>query len=464
MRLHHIAALSACSLLAAAASAQFITPNSATATSEFSGSYVIGNTINGSGLPANFTIADAHATYVAGNHWTTQSGHTIGESATFSFSQAQTLGVFHMWNHRSNNIASNGSYEPVLFDLELFSGPGATGSSLLLLTNVVALPNVATGQSFPFNVTADVRSVKFTVRATENNNVSPFTGLAEVRFGPCVEPTITAGGQPVGAAACAGQEASFAVAPSGSGAFTTGWQYQLGGSDEWHQVIEGPNTATAVSFTAVGAASQGVTVYPAGNWPLDTAVRFRAVVNSPCGQVNSAPAQISSTPRTWGSAAVCPAATACTTTTTSSPSSTTSSTPTPKPISGVPAGSSGPMVRTTTTISSRSSTGSLFPAEHEHKQKDASMSGVTRGVWLAAVCGSAVASAQVFQGLGPIAGGTTSQSQCVSADGSVVVGVGAVGALNRPFRWTSATARSISACWRVGASARPRPLKSVMTV
>ncbi|HZW07189.1 MAG TPA: GC-type dockerin domain-anchored protein [Phycisphaerales bacterium] len=53
-------------------------------------------------------------------------------------------------------------------------------------------------------------------------------------------------------------------------------------------------------------------------------------------------------------------------------------------------------------------------------------------------CLTAAAPGQTFQGLGPIPGGTTSQAMGVSADGSVIVGHGSVGALNRPFRWTSA--------------------------
>jgi hypothetical protein len=288
-----VAVLSACP--ARPAVAQLITPDSATATSEFSGSYVIGNTINGSGLPANFTLADAHATYAAGNHWTTQSGRTIGESATFTFNVSQTLGVFHMWNHRSNGIANNANYEPVLFDLELFGGPGGTGSSLLLLTNVASQPNVAVAQSFPFVVTAGVRSARFTVRATENGNVSPYTGLAEVRFGPCVEPSVTQAGAPAAAGVCPHDAASFAVVPSGSGPFAAFWQWRLPGQDDWVDVQEGanpPGGGGAVQFTAVGASAQGLTVFPVGVWPVDAGVVFRASVSNPCGQAFSAAAPL----------------------------------------------------------------------------------------------------------------------------------------------------------------------------
>lgn len=110
------------------AAAQLIRPNSATATSTFSASYVITNAINGSGMPANFTAADAHATYATNNHWTTASGHTVGESATFSFT-AQTIGAFHLWAHRSNGIASNPYYVATQFDLVFRDSAGTVLST-----------------------------------------------------------------------------------------------------------------------------------------------------------------------------------------------------------------------------------------------------------------------------------------------------------------------------------------------
>ncbi|HYF15708.1 MAG TPA: hypothetical protein VD971_11625 [Phycisphaerales bacterium] len=174
-----ICALSCVGLAASAASASLIRPDSATATSTFSGLYDIGNTIDGSGLPANFTPADAHATYTTNNHWTTANGDTIGESATFYFNTPQTLGVFHMWNHRSNGIAANPHYEVTLFDLILRD---SASNVLLSLTNVVAQPDVAVAQNFSFAQTANVSSVQLVVRATANNNSSPYTGLAEVAF------------------------------------------------------------------------------------------------------------------------------------------------------------------------------------------------------------------------------------------------------------------------------------------
>lgn len=171
-------AVTACAL-SATASGTLIVPDSAIATSTFSASYDIGNTIDGSGLPLNFTLADAHATYVQNNHWTTAANRTIGESATFFFTTRQSLAYFHMWNHRSDGVASNPNYDVTLFDLILRD---SANNVLHSMNWVSALPNVATAQTFAFTHTDNVSSVEFIVRATENNNVSPYTGLAEVRF------------------------------------------------------------------------------------------------------------------------------------------------------------------------------------------------------------------------------------------------------------------------------------------
>jgi hypothetical protein len=280
-------------LCAATASAQLIRPDSATATSEFSGSYDIGNTIDGSGLPVNFALTDPHATYAANNHWTTQANHTLGESATFSFNNAQTLGAFHMWNHRSNGIANNPYYEPVRFDLALFSGPGATGTQLLLLTDVAAESNIAVAQTFPFNTTAGVRSVRFTVRATENGNVSPYTGLAEVAFGPCVPAEVRQAGRPASVPACPLDTASFAVVPYGSGPFNYQWQWRTDASAPWVNVAEGANPATGTPvFTAVGSTLQGLVAFPVGEWSTAGAISFRVSATNQCGSVFSPPAAL----------------------------------------------------------------------------------------------------------------------------------------------------------------------------
>ncbi|HZW06226.1 MAG TPA: GC-type dockerin domain-anchored protein [Phycisphaerales bacterium] len=283
-------------LCVSSAAAQLIQPDSATATSEFNASYDIGNAIDGSGLPANFTLADPHANYTTNNHWTTRNGETIGESATFTFNNPQTLGVFHMWNHRSNGVASNQFYEPVLFDLELFDGANGAGASLLQLTSVAAVPNFASAQSFPFTVTANVRSVRFTVRATENNNTSPYTGLAEARFGPCVEVTIPQITQPASVAACPGETVSFAVIPAGSGPFSFQWQWRQG-AGAWANISEGAN---GTLFTAVGSQLAALTLFPTSSWPLDTGLAFRALVTNPCSTVESAVAAMPVDPADLG--------------------------------------------------------------------------------------------------------------------------------------------------------------------
>ncbi|MFI4853622.1 MAG: hypothetical protein ACIAQF_01430 [Phycisphaerales bacterium JB065] len=172
--------LSAATLAVAAASnTSLIRPDSATAQSEFNGSYDIGNAIDGSGLPEDFTPADPHETYVVNNHWTTRSGAIAAETAraTFFFDTAQDLGRFYMWNHRSNNIASDPFYEVIRFDL-IFRD--ADGVELYAMTDVPAVGETAVAQTFCFPEVQGVRSVEFIIL---ENQGSIYTGLAEVAFG-----------------------------------------------------------------------------------------------------------------------------------------------------------------------------------------------------------------------------------------------------------------------------------------
>lgn len=165
--------------LASVASAQLFQPDSATATSTFSASYDIGNTIDGSGLPANFTPADAHANYAVNNHWTTASG-ALGANnaaASFFFTSPVTIGTFHMWNHRSNVIAADPGYAVTRFDLRLFD---SSNNEIFSLLNQTATPNVAIAQSYLFAPVANVSRVDFRVLA--NNGSTQYTGLAEVAF------------------------------------------------------------------------------------------------------------------------------------------------------------------------------------------------------------------------------------------------------------------------------------------
>lgn len=165
--------------IGAAATAAIFQPDSATAGSEFSGSYDIGNAIDGSGLPAGFVTGDTHSTYVANNHWTTQSGALAAGNAwaDFFFDSPATIGVFHLWNHRSDGVASDPGYAVTRFNLELFdSGDNLVGS----LIDETAVPGVFTAQSFNFAAVSDVSRVRFTILA--NNGSPQYTGVAEVAF------------------------------------------------------------------------------------------------------------------------------------------------------------------------------------------------------------------------------------------------------------------------------------------
>lgn len=187
---HSVASLAAVSLVAlnsASAGAQtLIRPTTASASSTFSTAYAAANTINGSGLPANFTPGDVHANYTStSNHWTTRRNETLGMSITWGFATPQTVNRFYMWNHRSNGVAANGNYAVTRFDLEFRD---AAGTLLSSLTNLTAESGIAFAQSYCLSTIAGVSTVSLTVRATADNNSSPFTGLAEVAFAnvtPC---------------------------------------------------------------------------------------------------------------------------------------------------------------------------------------------------------------------------------------------------------------------------------------
>ena len=155
-----------------------VQPDSATASSEFSDQFDIGNTIDGSGLPANFSTSDEHETYVVDNHWTTAAGQTIGTTATFEFNTPKTLRAFVFWNHRSDNISANGNYEIVRYALTLRN---QAGDVIGEFPDNIAKANTAKGQvlKFPANIHG-IKTIEFTVLETEANNASPYTGLGEV--------------------------------------------------------------------------------------------------------------------------------------------------------------------------------------------------------------------------------------------------------------------------------------------
>lgn len=171
--------LAAVGMLAAqTANAALISPDAANASSEFSASYVAENTINGSGLPTNFTAADAHADYAQGNHWTTDGSSPTSESITWILNSQPTLYGIVIWNHRSNIIAANSGYEPVLFDLTLSD---YLFDTIIKFTDVALAPDTATGQYFDFGRGVNgVFLVSFNVKATQSS--TSYTGLAEVAF------------------------------------------------------------------------------------------------------------------------------------------------------------------------------------------------------------------------------------------------------------------------------------------
>lgn len=174
--------------MAAGAQAQtLVSPDSATAQSEFSTAYHIENAIDGTGLPVGFTPADAHDIYRVDNHWTTGGNPGFPTSATFFFNAPQTLGTFYLWNHQSNPsvdfLAADPDYDVTNFSLELFD---AADTSLLLLEDLTAQEDIAVAQTFAFpSQVSGVSSVVFTINANAGSN---FTGVAEVAFDVAVVP------------------------------------------------------------------------------------------------------------------------------------------------------------------------------------------------------------------------------------------------------------------------------------
>jgi len=170
----------ALSAFLAAGSAQSATfgADTASASSEFSGSFVAENTINGSGLSSAGDPNASHADYVGGNHWTTRRSDTVGAFIEWGFAGPVDLGGLYIWTHRSNVIASNAFYEPTLFDLTFFD---LADVALATFTDVDLAPDTDLSQSFTLSsVLTGVSSVRFTVKETQGS--TPFTGLGEVLF------------------------------------------------------------------------------------------------------------------------------------------------------------------------------------------------------------------------------------------------------------------------------------------
>ena len=247
-------------------------PSSATATSEFSAEFGIIHAINGSGLPTNFTPLDSHADYSTNNHWTTRSNQTIGRSATFFFTAPRAIGGFYMWAHRSNVIANNPNYAVVRFDLDLLD---AVGNTLATLPNLTGTKDIAIAQVYGFPAVNNVSRVRFTVRETANNNVSPFTGLAEVAFTTCVAPRPA----PVAnTGVCAGGTATFTATANGTPPFTYQWRR----NGQPINTSLNPSAATAtLTITNVGGSD---------------VASYDCVIDGPCESATTAPATLALCP------------------------------------------------------------------------------------------------------------------------------------------------------------------------
>jgi hypothetical protein len=270
----------------AAIAGEIIRPDSATATSEFSGSYVIANAINGSGLPVGFTPESEHATYVVGNHWTTRANQTIGQSATFTFATPKTLGGFYMWAHRSNNIAETPFYAVTRFDLVFRN---TAGTVLQTLTNLPGVPNMLAAQTFAYVQIADVKSVQFIVRATANNNSSRYTGLAEVAFTDCVK--AQANPEFLSVAVCPSAAATLSVPDYGTPPLQSMWEFESPtGGGTYVPVQEGGNAGTGgVSFVATGTAGGELVISSITLGDSADRVFFRRTIANACTQAVSLP-------------------------------------------------------------------------------------------------------------------------------------------------------------------------------
>jgi hypothetical protein len=156
-----------------------ITPVSATASTQYSSSYLINFTIDGSGLPANFTTDDLHANYTTNNHWTTSIGDIAGAFADYDLGTDKSLTHLYLWNHRSNSPpAFSTGYAVTQFDLSFYD---ANSILISTLSNLTAVGGTAAAQTFSFDQVDFVRKVRLTIDS--NNGDNQVTGLAEVRFG-----------------------------------------------------------------------------------------------------------------------------------------------------------------------------------------------------------------------------------------------------------------------------------------
>ena len=177
------AAFVAGAMTAVAGHAATVGADTASASSEFSGSYIAENTINGTGLSTTGDPTASHGIYLRGNHWTTARGGVDGAFIEWGNPAPDRLGGLYIWNHRSTTsagggVANNTNYEPTLFDLEFRD---ASDTVLRSFTDQSIAPDTDLAQAFTMtSILAGVSTVKFTVKQVQGT--TPFTGLAEVLF------------------------------------------------------------------------------------------------------------------------------------------------------------------------------------------------------------------------------------------------------------------------------------------
>lgn len=157
------------------ASAELFQPVAGVASSEFSGSYDIGNTIDGSGLVGGLSLDATHADYGVHNHWTTRRD-AQDVNAVFEFDEDKTVARFVLWNHRSNVIADDPNYAVRVFDLTFFD---ANDTQLGSLTGLTAEQDEPAAQLYDFAALQGVRSVRIDI---VENYGSRLSGFGEVAF------------------------------------------------------------------------------------------------------------------------------------------------------------------------------------------------------------------------------------------------------------------------------------------
>ena len=155
------------------ASAAFIRPDTATASSHFTnyGSYEPENTINGSGIGSDFDQNDRHGSYRNGTHWSSAWRRDVtNEFIDWGFYNSQTLDTIYIWNHDA--------YDVSLFDLTLFDD---SDNVLLSLNDLQLAENTYNAQIFSFGgPISNVSRIRFDVEAA--HTTAGYTGLAEVGF------------------------------------------------------------------------------------------------------------------------------------------------------------------------------------------------------------------------------------------------------------------------------------------